>query len=255
MPATRRPSMRPTSSRRSATAVTDASAEPPVDLLSRHRSLPQDLPAPVLVDSRDVDDRRRSTDQLAGVDGQVRFGEDRGIDPLKASRRPSPAAVGAGLEDRGHGSGERSLDQADTEPLGIFAAGERIAVLRVRDNQGHRAGKQGADSGSRPGPEAADELPHSHRREVHDGRGLALVASLDPVYAIDRRAVERVAGEAVERVRRKDRDAPLSNTALEGAPRGVGPVALDRDDLAHSITRTAATIRSMPARSLFTTGR
>ena len=119
----------------------------------------------------------------------------------------SPLTVGRGLEDRAHRPGERAVEQADAEPLAVLAAGERVAVVRVGDHQRDRPRQQGADRGGGARAEAGDQLPHRQRREVHDRRGLAVVAALEPVDALDRPRVERIAGEAVEAVGREDGDA------------------------------------------------
>ena len=71
--------------------------------------------------------------------------EDLGRDVRESGRRRLAAEVGRGLEERAHGAGQRAGDQADAEALGVLAAGERVAVLGVGDDQGHRAREQGAD--------------------------------------------------------------------------------------------------------------
>ena len=143
-------------------------------------------------------------------------------------------------------------------PAGRRSGGRRGA----RGPRGRRAGS-GARGWRRPGspgpgssaptasrvrgPRLVDQLAHRQRREVHDRRGLAVVAALDPVDALDRRRVERVAGEPVEAVGGKDRDAAAGDAALERGARRGRPVALDRDDLG-SPARPRRPARSRPGR-------
>src|SRR5881394_4598678 len=96
------------------------------------------------------------------------------------------------------------------------------------------------------GTEALDQLAHHQRREVHDRRGLAIVTALDPVDTLDRRCVERIAGEAVEAISGEDGDATVGDHPLQGGPGRIRAVRLDRDNLAH---RRPQTTRGMPARS------
>ena len=170
---------------------------------------------------------------------------------VEAGRRRLAAEVGRGLEDRAHRPRQGPGEQADAEPLGVLAAGERVAVPRVGDDQRHRARQQGADRGGGARAEPGDQLPHRQRREVHDRRGLALVATLEAVDPRDRAGVERVAGEAVEAVGGEDGDAAGGDAALQGRAGDVGGAGLDRDDLGGSARahRSPSTTRSIPARS------
>ena len=144
----------------------------------------------------------------------------RGSTSLEARRRRLAAAVGAGLEDRA----------PSPRPAGPRSAGPRGAP----GPRGRRAGS-GARGWRRPvspapaaarrapsrvrGAEARDQLAHRQRREVHDRRGLALVAALELVDALDRLRVERIAGEPVEGVGGEDRD-PAAGDARARARRG-----------------------------------
>ena len=127
-----------------------------------------------------------ATDQLPAVDRQVGAGQDLRIDVLEAARRRLAAAVGAGLEDRATGAGERAVDQAEPEPLGVIAAGEPVAALGIVDHQGHGAGEQRPERVARARPQRGQQLAHGQRREEHHRRGLALVAALQRVDPLDR---------------------------------------------------------------------
>src|SRR5829696_7860557 len=110
--------------------------EAALDLRAGEGPLAQDLPPVASIDAGHVDDGRRRADQLTGVDGEVRASAHLLADLLESRRRRLPAAVRARLEDGGHRPGERPLDQAHPESFRILAAGERIAVLGVREHQG-----------------------------------------------------------------------------------------------------------------------
>ena len=128
----------------------------------------------------------------------------------------------------------------------ILATGERVAMLGVGDDEGDRARQQGADRRPRARAEALDQLAHRQRREVDDGRGLAVVAPLDPVDARDRLGVERVAGEPIEPVGGEDGDAALAMQASSAARACSAPA---RSIEIVSFTAAPITIRSIPARS------
>ena len=149
---------------------------------------------------------------------------------IASSTSPKPrgrwlaGAVGAGLEDRGHRPGEWALDQPNAEPLRVLAAGERVAALGVGDHQGHRPGQQGARprrASATPRPETSSRIASGEKYMTAEG--LPLVAALDPVDALDRLGVERVAGESVERVGGKTATPPSpmqrSSAARAGRPR------------------------------------
>ena len=141
---------------------------------------------------------------------------------LEASRRRLAAEVGRGLEDRAHRPRQRAADQADAEPLGVLAAGERVAPLGVGDDQRHRPRQQGADRRFRPRPQPRDQLADRQRREVHDRRGLAVVAALEPVDLRDRRrrrADRRRARRGRRRGRRRRRRRRCSVRAPCAPPR------------------------------------
>ena len=74
--------------------------------------------------------------------------------------------------------------------------------------------------------EPLDQLAHRQRREVHDRGGLAVVAALDPVDALDRRRVERIAGEPVEAVGGEDGDPAGGDAALQRRSRRIGAARL-----------------------------
>ena len=138
----------------------------------------------------------------------------------KSRRSRLAAEVGRGLEDRAHGAGQRAVDQADAEPLDVLAAGQRVAVAGVGDDQRHRARQQGADRGGGARAEPGDQLPHRQRREVHDRRGLAVVAALEPVDPRDRRrrrADRRRARRGRRRGRRRRRRRRCSAPAPSAA--------------------------------------
>ncbi len=203
--------------------------------------------APGVVDLGDVDDGRRAAGQRAAVDRQVRGLDDARIEGGELRRRRLARAVRARLEEDDTRPGERAADQAHPEPLGILAAGERVAALRVGDHEGHRAGQERPGNGARPLAHHPDQLAHDQRREVHDRRRLAVVAPLDLVDPGDRGGRERVAGEPVEPVGREDGDAAGMDAALERRACGRRPVALDRDDLAH-LSRRSRPGRCRPGR-------
>ena len=119
-------------------------------------------------------------------------------------------------------------------------------AVRVRDDERHRPRQQRGERVARARPELSDQLAHRQRGEEHHRRRLAGRAPLELVDAARRGGVERVAGEPVDGVGGKDRDAARRDAALERRARRVGAVALDRDRLAH---RAPTTTRSIPARS------
>ena len=122
----------------------------------------------------------------------------------------------------------------------VLAAGQRIALLGVGDDQRHRPRQQRADGGRGARAEPGDQLPHRQRREVHDRRGLAVVAPLEAVDTGDRRRVERVAGEAVEPVGGEHGDAAAGDAAFQRRARDLGAVALERNDLGRARRRRSS---------------
>src|SRR5574338_923481 len=82
-------------------------AQPLLQPVRSHRSLAEDPPPSPRLDRGQVDDRRREAGQLATVDREVGAGEDVGIEVGEARGSRLAAAVGAGLEDRAGGAGER----------------------------------------------------------------------------------------------------------------------------------------------------
>ena len=172
-----------------------------------------------------------------------------GVDVGEPTRRGPATEIGARLEDRAPGAGEWALDQAQPEPIGILAAGERVAVFGVVHHQGHRARKQGADRlpGSRP--EGREQLAHRERREEHHRRRLAVLAPLEGVDAIDGGAVGGIAGQPVERVGGKQRDPPFRDAPLQRLAGSRRAVPLDRDDhqRAHAAQHDARDARQVLA--------
>ena len=71
----------------------------------------------------------------------------------KPRRRRLAAEVGRGLEHRAHDAGERAVEQADAEAGRVLAAGERIAVLGVVEDQGDGPRQQRADGVAGAGAE------------------------------------------------------------------------------------------------------
>ena len=107
-------------------------------------------PSSISVMSTTVEGRPVS---CAPVDRQVDGVDDRRRGDLVEDRgRRLAAEVRRGLEDRAHRARERAADQPHAEPLGVLAAGERVAALGVGDDQGHRPGQQrpGRLGGARP---------------------------------------------------------------------------------------------------------
>ena len=114
--------------------------EQPLDLRGRQRPLAQHLPAPARPRSRS-----RRPPSTARRRARPRRSPGR-LRPGSPHRRPEAvpgglaAAVGAGLEERRIGRPPAgAVDQAHPEPLGVLAAGERVAALGVGDDQRHRA--------------------------------------------------------------------------------------------------------------------
>ena len=146
-PTTRAPSTAETEASRATAADPRRRREPP------SRRIVQ---VAVDVDRGDVDDGRGQAGQRAAVDREVGAGDDRLRHVLEARRRRLAAEVGRGLEHRAHGARQRAVDQADAEARRVLAAGERVAVLGVGDDQGHRARQQGADRVAGARAEAVD---------------------------------------------------------------------------------------------------
>ena len=144
---------------------------------------------------------------------------------------------------------ERPADQPQPEPLGVLAAGERVAAPRVRDDQRHRARQQRRDRLAGARSERRDQLAHRQRGEVHDRRRLAVVAALDRVDPLDRRRVERVAGEPVEAVGGKHRHPARGDTALERAARASAAPSRSIETTSRS-SRAAETTRVDPGQVL-----
>ena len=129
--------------------------------------------------SQSVDHRRRCSGQLASVDHQVgRRGNLRSIS--LGPRRRLAGAVGARLERTtpAPASGPRIKRTPSRSRSSRQASGYRCSGLA-------RTSVTGPGSSARrlagPLPHRADELAHQQRREVHDRRGLAVVAALDLV--------------------------------------------------------------------------
>ena len=147
-----------------------------------------------------------------------------GSTSAKLGRRRLARAVGAGLEDRAHRARQRPARSGAARARSrLRAAGERIATLGVGDDGRHGPRQQQADRVPRARAERAEQLAQRERAEVEDGRGLAVVAALDLVDALDRGRVERIAGEPVEAVGRKQGDAAGGDRALERAPAPAPP--------------------------------
>ena len=178
--------------------------------------LAQDPPAAAVLDRGQVDDRRRLPGQLAAVDREVdtRRGSP---DRRRRSGRGPARRCGWRSSGRSRRRRRRAGRRAGGRRAGraVVAAGERVAVLGVREDEGERAREQRRDRLAAALAEAGEELAHRQRREVHDRRGLAVVAALDRVDALDRVGAERVAGEPVEAVGREQGDAAGEDAAVE----------------------------------------
>src|SRR5918994_3607213 len=224
----------------------------PLELRAGHRALAQYLPAAFGIESGEVDDRRRLAAELPPVDRQVGPGEDRRGDVIEAMRRRLAARVGTRLEDGAPRAGEGALDEADAQALRILPTGEGVAPPGVVDHGRHGAGQQRPEGIARARAERREKLAHRERRKEHHRRGLALVAALEGVDAVDGGAVERVAREPVQGVGGEHGDAAGADAALELGPRPLraGGGDADRTDHLHPTTT-----RSFPARSRRVSGR
>ncbi len=89
-------------------------------------------PAAARLEARHVDDRRghAPSARRRRSPGRRRRGFPRGTSS-NARRRGLAAQIGRSLEERRRDTGQRALDQADPEALGVLAARQRIAALGV----------------------------------------------------------------------------------------------------------------------------
>ena len=149
----RRPASRPAIGRSRRSTSVGRQAPLPQDLASRRRRR-----SPL---RRRRSRARRSARPPSMARSAAR--ENRLVDLVEAARAPARRLrLALGLEDRGHRPGERALDQPNAEPLGVLAAGERVAALGVGDHQGHRAREQRARprrGSALPGPRPAPASP------------------------------------------------------------------------------------------------
>ena len=102
-------------------------------------------------------DRRGHSGELAAVDRQVDRGEIPGSTSSKRAGAGSPLRLAQVWKIGAPAPSERPADQPQTEPLRVLAAGERVAVLGVRDHERHGPGSR-APSASRvrgPSPRSA----------------------------------------------------------------------------------------------------
>ena len=190
------------------------------------RALAQDRPVAAVVDLAQVDDGRGLAAELAAVDREVGAGEDLRVDLLEAGRGRGAAAVRRGLEDGDPGARERARRSAARRAARGrrgWRAGSGAPGLAITSVTGPGRRIPAASPVRGPMPPSSSRI--DERREVHDRRRLAVVAPLELVDPLDRRLVQRVAGEPVEAVGGEEGDAAVADDPLERLPRRLGAIS------------------------------